>query len=156
MLVRRSSKAVHPLGNVHSHYRGGLTVAESGAIIEYLVDTTAMADWRPSVATLNRCAIPNWCIKREGSGNGYQALPSWCSTGVDNGAEPFSSSPCKGIAASSRASSLNQQIVPAPRLTEQRTGRPGLVLPGRVHAAMSDELSIGSAAARGGWMKMPT
>jgi len=42
------------------------TVAESGAIIEYLVYTQRpMADWRPSVATLIWAALlPTGCITR--------------------------------------------------------------------------------------------
>jgi glutathione S-transferase len=58
---------VHPLGKSPVITEGEITVAESGAIIEYLLDTHAGARLRPPAATAARRRFTYWLHFAEGS-----------------------------------------------------------------------------------------
>jgi glutathione S-transferase len=51
MLAPRSLEAIHPLGKSPVVVDGNLTLAESGAILEYLVDTYGKGRFRPAAGT---------------------------------------------------------------------------------------------------------
>jgi glutathione S-transferase len=58
MLAPPELLAVHPLGKSPVIVDGGFTVAESGAIIEYLVDRYGNGRLIPPPAARSDCAIP--------------------------------------------------------------------------------------------------
>ncbi len=51
MLAPKSLEAIHPLGKSPVVTDDGKTIAESGAIIEYLVETYGAGKWRPAPGT---------------------------------------------------------------------------------------------------------
>lgn len=61
MLAPPELQKVHPLGKSPVITDGDVTVAESGAIIEYLVDGMAMAGWPPPSAASSACAGATGC-----------------------------------------------------------------------------------------------
>lgn len=67
MLAPASLKAVHPLGKSPVITDGALTVAESGAIIEYLLDTYGQGRLRPAAGTPERVRCTYWLHFAEGS-----------------------------------------------------------------------------------------
>lgn len=67
MLAPPELKAVHPLGKSPVITDGDLTIAETGAIIEYLVDTYAPKQWRPQRGTQERNDYNYWVHASEGS-----------------------------------------------------------------------------------------
>lgn len=60
-------KQVHPLGKSPVITDGDLVIAETGAIIEYLVDTYADHQWRPQRGTPERNDYNYWIHAAEGS-----------------------------------------------------------------------------------------
>jgi glutathione S-transferase len=67
MLAPASLKAVHPLGKSPVITDGGLTVAESGAIVEYLVDKYGAGRLAPPPGTPERQRYLYWLHYAEGS-----------------------------------------------------------------------------------------
>ena len=67
MLAPASLKAVHPLGKSPVITEGSATVAESGAIIEYLLDTHGKGRLRPAAGTPERLRFTYWLHYAEGS-----------------------------------------------------------------------------------------
>ena len=66
-LAPASLKAVHPLGKSPVLTDGDATVAESGAIVEYLVDTYGDGSLRPAQGTPERRRYTYWLHYAEGS-----------------------------------------------------------------------------------------
>lgn len=66
-LAPKELEAVHPLGKSPVISDGEITVAESGAIVEYLVDTYDDGRLRPTSATPERRAYNYWMHYSEGS-----------------------------------------------------------------------------------------
>ena len=60
-------KAVHPLGKSPVITEGKVTVAESGAIVEYLLDTHGAGRLRPAAGTPERLRFTYWLHYAEGS-----------------------------------------------------------------------------------------
>lgn len=67
MLAPDELKQIHPLGKSPVITDGDLTIAETGAIIEYLVDTYADHHWRPQRGTAERIDYNYWVHAAEGS-----------------------------------------------------------------------------------------
>ncbi len=66
-LAPASLKAVHPLGKSPVVEHDGVVVAETGAIVEYLIDTFADGGFRPSTDESDRRAYAYWMHFAEGS-----------------------------------------------------------------------------------------
>jgi glutathione S-transferase len=67
MLAPPSLRAVHPLGKSPVITEGELTVAESGAIVEYLLDRHGRGRLRPPAGTPERLRHTYWLHYAEGS-----------------------------------------------------------------------------------------
>jgi glutathione S-transferase len=67
LLAPPELKAVHPLGKSPVISDGDITVAESGAIIEYLLDTAGTTPLRPAPGTPGRRRYTYWLHFAEGS-----------------------------------------------------------------------------------------
>lgn len=67
MLAPPSLKAVHPLGKSPVLSDGDITVAESGAIVEYLLDVHGDGRLRPPAGTPDRRRFTYWLHFAEGS-----------------------------------------------------------------------------------------
>ncbi|RYZ83048.1 MAG: glutathione S-transferase [Proteobacteria bacterium] len=67
MLAPPELRAIHPLGKSPLITDQGQTLAESGAIIEYLLDTYANGKLRPAVGTPERLRFTYWLHYAEGS-----------------------------------------------------------------------------------------
>ncbi|APV51998.1 glutathione S-transferase [Betaproteobacteria bacterium GR16-43] len=67
MLAPASLRKVHPLGKSPVIVDGGLTLAESGAILEYLVDRYGNGRFRPEASTPERVRYLYWMHYAEGS-----------------------------------------------------------------------------------------
>lgn len=67
MLAPPELRAVHPLGKSPVVTDGGRTLAESGAILEYLVDTYGSGRMRPAEGTEERLRYTYWMHYAEGS-----------------------------------------------------------------------------------------
>jgi glutathione S-transferase len=67
MLAPASLREVHPLGKSPVITDGELTLAESGAIIEYLVDRYGNGRLRPALGTLEHLRYTYWLHYAEGS-----------------------------------------------------------------------------------------
>ncbi len=67
MLAPPELRAVHPLGKSPVVTDGPITVAESGAILEYLLDTHGQGRLRPAAGTAERRQFTYWLHFAEGS-----------------------------------------------------------------------------------------
>jgi glutathione S-transferase len=67
MLAPPELRAVHPLGKSPVISDGGLTIAESGAIVEYLADKYGAGKMAPAVGTPERLRYTYWMHFAEGS-----------------------------------------------------------------------------------------
>ncbi len=67
MLAPPALKKVHPLGKSPVITEGGVTVAESGAIVEYLLDEHGAGRLRPAAGTPERRRYTYWLHFAEGS-----------------------------------------------------------------------------------------
>lgn len=67
MLAPASLKAVHPLGKSPVISENGRTIAETGAIIEYILDTHGMGRLIPKPGTDDRLRYTYWLHYAEGS-----------------------------------------------------------------------------------------
>ena len=67
MLAPPQLRAVHPLGKSPVITDGGLTIAETGAIIEYLMDKYAAGRLMPPAGTAERLRYTYWLHYAEGS-----------------------------------------------------------------------------------------
>src|SRR5260221_9679343 len=67
LLAPPELRAVHPLGKSPVISDGEITVAESGAIVEYLLDTYGNGRLRPPAGTPERRAFTYWLHFAEGS-----------------------------------------------------------------------------------------
>ena len=66
MLAPPELRQVHPLGKSPVVTDGGLTVAESGAIVDYLVDQYGAGRFKPAAGTPQRLRYTYWLHYAEG------------------------------------------------------------------------------------------
>ena len=110
MLAPPELRAVHPLGKSPVVTDNGKTLAESGAIVEYLVDTYGQGRLKPPAGTDERLRYTYWLHFAEGS-----AMPPFLIKlivdRIENAKAPFFVRPvAKGIAARIRKGFLDRQI----------------------------------------------
>ena len=109
-LAPKSLQAVHPLGKSPVITDDGVTLAESGAILEYLVDRHAKGRLAPEPGTPERLRYTYWMHYAEGS-----AMPPLVMKlvfdRIESGPMPFFVKPvARGIAARVKDSYLAPQI----------------------------------------------
>jgi len=110
MLAPPSLRAVHPLGKSPVITDGDVTVAESGAIIEYLVERYGQGRFVPAAGTPERLRYTYWLHYAEGS-----IMPLMVMTLIFNqipkSPMPFFVKPiAKGISDKVKSAFLNPQI----------------------------------------------
>lgn len=110
MLAPLELRTVHPLGKSPVITDGALTVAESGAILEYLVDRYGEGRFKPAPGTPEALRYRYWMHYAEGS-----AMPplllKLIFDRIERGPMPFFAKPiARGIAAKVKASFVQPQI----------------------------------------------
>ena len=109
-LAPKSLEAVHPLGKSPVITDDGLTIAESGAILEYLVERHGGGRMAPRPGTPERLRYTYWMHYAEGSAM-PPLLMKLVFDRVGNGPMPFFVKPiAKGIAAKVNSVFLGPQI----------------------------------------------
>lgn len=88
MLAPPELRAVHPLGKSPVISENGVTVAESGAIIEYLLERHGAGRLQPAQGTPQRLRYTYWLHFAEGSAMPYQVLKLVCDR-IANAPVPF-------------------------------------------------------------------
>jgi glutathione S-transferase len=88
MLAPPELRAVHPLGKSPVISDDGVTVAESGAIIEYLLERHGAGRLQPARGTPQRLRYTYWLHFAEGSAMPYQVLKLVCDR-IANAPMPF-------------------------------------------------------------------
>jgi len=110
MLAPPELRAVHPLGKSPVITDGALTVAESGAIIEYLVDRYGAGRLKPAADSPAALRYRYWMHYAEGSAM-PPLLMKLIFNRIESGPMPFFIKPiAKGIAAKVKSSFIQPQI----------------------------------------------
>lgn len=111
MLAPPELKAVHPLGKSPVITDGELTLAESGAIIEYLVDTYGKGKLAPALGGVERLRFTYWLHYAEGSAMSPLLLKLVFNK-VESSPMPFFVKPfAKGIARQVKSKFVEPQII---------------------------------------------
>lgn len=111
MLAPPELKAVHPLGKSPVITDGEATIAESGAIIEYLVDTYGQGRLVPAAGSPERLRYTYWLHYAEGSAM-LPLLLKLVFNRVETSPMPFFAKPfAKGIARQVKGNFIEPQIV---------------------------------------------
>ncbi|MEH6492400.1 glutathione S-transferase [Halopseudomonas sp.] len=111
MLAPPELKAVHPLGKSPVITEGELTLAESGAIIEYLVDTHGKGRLAPAHGSPERLRFNYWLHYAEGSAM-TPLLLKLVFNRVESAPMPFFVKPiAKGIARKVKGTLVEPQII---------------------------------------------
>ncbi len=111
MLAPPELKAVHPLGKSPVITEGELTLAESGAIIEYLVDTHGQGRLAPAPGSPERLRLNYWLHYAEGSAM-TPLLLKLVFNRVESAPMPFFVKPfAKGIARKVKGTVVEPQII---------------------------------------------
>ena len=110
MLAPPELKTVHPLGKSPVITDGNVTVAESGAIIEYLIDQYGLGRLRPPPGTPDRLRYTYWLHYAEGSAM-PPLLMKLVFDEVEKAPMPFFVKPiAKAISGKVKSSFINPQI----------------------------------------------
>ncbi len=110
MLAPPELRQVHPLGKSPVVTDGGLTVAESGAIVDYLVDQYGAGRFKPAAGTPQRLRYTYWLHYAEGSAMPPLLMKLVFDT-MARAPMPFFVKPiAKGIAAKVKSSFISPQI----------------------------------------------
>jgi glutathione S-transferase len=110
MLAPPSLRKVHPLGKSPVITDGEMTVAESGAIVEYLVDRYGNGRLRPALGTPEHLRYTYWLHYAEGSAMPPQVLNLVFDT-IDKTPMPFFVRPiARSITKRVKSSFINPQI----------------------------------------------
>lgn len=151
MLAPRELRAVHPLGKSPVITDGDITVAESGAIIEYLVETYGNGCLRPAAGTPARLRYTYWLHYAEGS-----AMPplllTLIFTMMPKGPMPFFMRPVvRTIADKVKKSFVNPQLKLHLDYIEGELGKSEWFAGGEFTAAdIQMSFPVEAAASRGG------
>jgi glutathione S-transferase len=109
-LAPESLRAIHPLGKSPVITDGGITVAETGAIVEYLLDQYANGQLRPVAGTPERRRFTYWLHYAEGSAM-TPLLLNLIFSRVARAPAPFFVRPiARGIASKVKQSFIEPQI----------------------------------------------
>ncbi|OWW18650.1 glutathione S-transferase [Noviherbaspirillum denitrificans] len=151
MLAPASLREVHPLGKSPVITDGGLTIAESGAIIEYLVERYGNGRLAPEHGSAERLRYTYWLHYAEGS-----AMPplllKLVFDRIENGPLPFIVKPvARAIAKRAKRSFIEPQIERHLDYLESEIGR-NKWFAGNTFSAADIQMSfpLEAAAARGG------
>ena len=110
MLAPPELRKVHPLGKSPAITDAGLTVAESGAIVDYLIDQYGAGRFKPAAGTPQRLRYTYWLHYAEGSAMPPLLMKLVFDT-MARAPMPFFVKPiAKGIAAKVKSSFINPQI----------------------------------------------
>jgi glutathione S-transferase len=151
MLAPAALRAVHPLGKSPVITDGGLTLAESGAIIDYLIDRYGAGKFAPAAGTPARLRYNYWLHYAEGSAM-TPLLLKLVFDRVERAPMPFFVKPiAKGICAKVRKSFIEPQIKQHLDYLEGELG-PSDWFVGDAFSGADVQLSfvLEAAAARGG------
>ena len=144
-------RAIHPLGKSPVITDGPLTVAESGAIIEYLVERYGKGKLAPAPGTPERLRWTYWLHYAEGSAM-FPLLLKLVFSQVEKAPMPFFVRPvAKGIAQNVKSSYVQPQIELHLNYLEAELGK-STWFAGNEFSAADIQLSfvLEAAAARGG------
>ena len=143
MLAPASLRAVHPLGKSPVITDGDKTLAESGAILDYLVETYGAGRFRPPPGSPDRLRFTYFMHYAEGSLM-PPLLLKLVFMRLPRGAPSFIRPVARAIAAKALTTFVDPQIAASSRFSRERARRPPVVrgrsLFGGGH---SDELSPG-------------
>ncbi|MGF6773552.1 glutathione S-transferase [Paraburkholderia sp. GAS199] len=110
MLAPPELRAVHPLGKSPVITDNGQTIAESGAIIEYLIDTYGEGRFAPAIGTPDRLRYTYWLHYAEGSAMPPLLLKLVASR-IASAPMPFFAKPiARKIAATLQSSFIDPQL----------------------------------------------
>ncbi|MBQ0743449.1 MAG: glutathione S-transferase [Pseudomonas sp.] len=151
MLAPPELKAVHPLGKSPVITDGDLTVAESGAIIEYLVETYGQGHLAPPRGTPERLRYTYWLHYAEGSAM-LPLLLKLVFNRVETAPMPFFVKPfAKGIARQVKGKFVEPQIVQHLNYMNNELAATGWFAGAEFSAAdVQMSFPLEAAAARGG------
>ncbi len=151
MLAPAALRAVHPLGKSPVITDGELTLAESGAIVEYLAGRYGDGRLVPAAGTPNRLRYTYWMHYAEGSAMPPLLLQLVFSR-IENGPVPLFIRPiARAIARRAKSSFIEPQIRLHLDFLEQELGRAAWFAGGDFTAAdIQMSFPVEAAAARGG------
>jgi glutathione S-transferase len=151
MLAPTALRAVHPLGKSPVITDGELTLAESGAIVEYLAGRYGDGRLVPAAGTANRLRYTYWMHYAEGSAMPPLLLQLVFSR-IENGPVPLFIRPiARAIARRAKSSFIEPQIRLHLDFLEQELGRAAWFAGDDFTAAdIQMSFPIEAAAARGG------
>ncbi len=151
MLAPASLKAVHPLGKSPVIVDGDVTVAESGAIVEYLLERYGQGRLIPAAGTPERLKYTYWLHFAEGS-----AMPplllKLIFDRIETGPMPFFIRPiARGIAQKVKGAFIQPQITRQLDYMEAEIAKTGWFAGSQFSAAdIQMSFPLEAAAARGG------
>lgn len=151
MLAPSELKAVHPLGKSPVITDGELTVAESGAIIEYLVEVHGNGKLAPPIGTPKRLRYTYWLHYAEGSAM-LPLLLKLVFNRVETAPMPFFVKPfAKGIARQVKGKFVEPQIIQHLNYMNDELASTGWFAGDQFSAAdVQMSFPLEAAAARGG------
>ncbi|SDR79368.1 glutathione S-transferase [Halopseudomonas sabulinigri] len=151
MLAPPELKAVHPLGKSPVITDGELTLAESGAIIEYLVDTYGQGRLAPAHGSPERLRLNYWLHYAEGSAM-TPLLLKLVFNRVESAPMPFFVKPiAKGIAGKVKGTLVEPQIIQHLNYLNDELAATGWFAGSEFSAAdVQMSFPLEAAAARGG------
>jgi glutathione S-transferase len=151
MLAPPELRAVHPLGKSPVITEDGVTVAESGAIIEYLIERHGAGRMAPPPGTPERLRYTYWLHFAEGSAMS-PLLMKLVFDRIESGPMPFFARPiAKAIAARVKSSFIEPNINAQLDYMEAELGRTPWFAGAEFSAAdIQMSFVIEAAAARGG------
>ena len=151
MLAPASLRAVHPLGKSPVITDGELTLAESGAIIDYLIERYGAGRFAPAAGTPARLRYNYWLHYAEGSAM-TPLLLKLVFDRIESAPMPFFVKPiAKGISAKVKSSFIEPQLKQHLDYLEGELGQSGWFA-GDAFSGADVQLSfvLEAAAARGG------
>ena len=151
MLAPPSLREVHPLGKSPVVVDGGQTLAESGAVLEYLVDKYGAGRLKPAASSPERLRYTYWMHYAEGS-----AMPplllKLVFDRIERAPMPFFVKPiARGIAAKVKAQFISPQLKTHLDFMEGELGKSAWFVGDELTAAdIQMSFPIEAAASRGG------
>jgi glutathione S-transferase len=151
MLAPPSLREVHPLGKSPVIADGGHTLAESGAIIEYLVDRYGTGKLAPAPGTSERLRYTYWLHFAEGSAMPPLLMKLICDR-VEKGPMPFFVRPiARGVARKVKAAFVEPNLVRHLDYMEAELGKTTWFAGNEFSAAdIQMSFPVEASAARGG------
>ena len=152
MLAPASLRAVHPLGKSPVVTDGELTLAESGAIIDYLVERYGAGRLAPAAGTPARLRYTYWLHYAEGSAMSPMLLKLVFDK-IESAPMPFFAKPiARAISAKTKKAFIEPQIRQHLDYLESELGKEGGWFAGEEFSGADIQLSfvLEAAAARGG------